>query len=73
MTVNVIKELDDESYLVDDGRTIKRENGKTPNGNPIGLRWVLRGPNGEWIDFDTYRHDLFERHNLYLNDKLFLE
>lgn len=43
------------------------EEGKTPNGNPIGGRWVLRDAAGAWIDVDQYRHDLFERNGLRTN------
>jgi hypothetical protein len=44
---------------------LRREGGKTPNGNPMNNRWVLRS-NGEFIDFDIYRNDIVERHSLRL-------
>ena len=47
--------------------SIKREYGKTPNGNYLEGRWVLRGHEGEYIDFDRYRSDLFERNNIESN------
>lgn len=51
----------DTEYRSKDGFTMRRENGKTPNGNPIQWKWVLRDKNGQWIDFDQYRSDLAER------------
>lgn len=56
-----------ENYLLmtSDGRQLMREfNTLTPNGNVMGGRWVLRDVNGIFIDFDNYRHDLMERHDL---------
>lgn len=46
---------------------LKREEGETPNGNPMNNRWVLR-ENGALIDFDRYRNDIAERNNLRLQD-----
>lgn len=41
---------------------MRREStGLTPNGNPIGGRWVLRTVRGEWVDVDQYRFDLEAR------------
>lgn len=48
---------------------IKREYGKTPNGNDINGRWVFRDENNVIIDFDKYRHDLLERNNLKVIEK----
>ena len=42
--------------------TMAREQGLTDNGNPLNGRWVLRDAGGGWVDFDTYRNDLMERH-----------
>lgn len=42
--------------------TMAREQGLTENGNPLNGRWVLRDARGVWVDFDTYRNDLMERH-----------
>jgi hypothetical protein len=53
-----------DSYRAADGRTMQREYGETPEGNPLGGRWVLRDVQGGWIDFDQYRHDMMERHGL---------
>jgi hypothetical protein len=44
--------------------TLRREYGKTPNGNDLNGSWVLRNPCGGFIDFDQYRNDLIERHKL---------
>jgi hypothetical protein len=51
-------ETREEEYLSEDGWSMKRENGTTPNGNPMGGRWVLRDAEGSLIDFDQYRYDL---------------
>ncbi len=45
---------------------LARETGKTPNGNELNGRWVLRTVAGEWVDFDQYRHDLAARYDLEL-------
>lgn len=56
--------VSDTEYISEDGcHSIKREYGDTPNGNRINGRWVLRGSDGMWIDFDKYRSDLMERNN----------
>lgn len=53
-----------DGYVTEDGGTVKREEGLTPNGNPINGRWVYRDATGTFIDVDQYRHDLFEHHRL---------
>ena len=60
----VMRETQHQVYSCDE-LELKREEGKTPNGNPMNNRWVLR-VNGELIDFDRYRSDIAERHNLRL-------
>ncbi len=52
----------------DEGKSwsLKREYGKTPNGNPINGFWVLRDPDGKFIDYDQSRNDLEFRRNLKL-------
>ena len=61
----MIEVVDNELLMASDGRQLMREyNTKTPNGNPIGGRWVLRDVNGIFIDFDQYSHDLMERNDL---------
>lgn len=54
----------EERYKSDDGHSARREDGLTPNGNPLCGRWVLRNASGDFVDFDQYRHDLFERNGL---------
>lgn len=58
-----IRQTDEDNYVSDDDHRMQREYGLTPNGNSIGGRWVLRGPDAEWIDCDQYRHDLLARHS----------
>ena len=58
---NVMTLWNDIQYRSHSGFTAMIEDGLTPNGNPIGSRWVLRDPDGNWVDVDQYRHDLFER------------
>jgi hypothetical protein len=55
---------DNNTYRFENGYTMKREDGLTPNGNPVNNRWVLRDENGVFLDFDQYRNDLVERFNL---------
>lgn len=55
---------EDGYYLSEGAGTVKREYGLTPNGNAICGNWVYRNEAGVFIDFDQYRHDLFERHNI---------
>lgn len=54
----------EESYASASGFTMQREDGQTPNGNPMAQRWVLRDAAGVFVDFDSNRHDLMERHGL---------
>lgn len=61
---NVMIEVEPEVYRAANGFSARREDGLTPNGNPISQRWVLRDPAGAWVDFNRYRHDLFAHHNL---------
>ena len=56
----------EDNYASQEGWTLQREYGVTPNGNPIGGRWVLRKPEGIWVDVDQSRHDLAERNKLTL-------
>lgn len=51
----------EDNAIGDDGYRMQREYGETPNGNLIAGRWVLRGPECQWIDVDQYRHDLLAR------------
>lgn len=61
---NVMIEVETDVYQAGNGFTARREIGLTPNGNPIGERWVLRDANGAWVDVNQYRHDLFEHNGL---------
>ncbi len=62
MNIIPLKYPEVDGYVTENGGTIKRELGLTPNLNPIDSRWVYRDANGVFIDVDTYRTDLFERH-----------
>jgi len=64
------RQADPERYIFEGGLAIQREElGTTPQGNPIGGRWVLRSGDGDWIDCDQYRADLAERHGLSLTQQ----
>lgn len=58
-----MRQTSEDNYIGDGDYRMQREYGLTPNGNSIGGRWVLRGPENEWIDVDQYRHDLMARHD----------
>jgi hypothetical protein len=63
-------ELQDNGlYTGPANETMAREYGKTPNGNNVGGKWVLRDMNGTFIDSDQYRHDLAERNDIELVNK----
>lgn len=65
--MRVMKQIEsNQSYCSDDGWSLNREQGETPNGEPIDGRWVLRNPLGEFLDVDQYRHDMAARHKLKL-------
>lgn len=49
------------------GLVMAREYGKTPNGNNMNGRWVLRDANAAMVDFDQYSNDLAERNNLQIH------
>jgi hypothetical protein len=66
-TPTAMVKMDEDSYRAKDGSfSLKREHGFTPIGNPLNGQWVLRGANGEFLDFNQYRNDLAERHSLNL-------
>jgi hypothetical protein len=50
-----------DEFLSEDGYVMSREFGKTPSGNELRGRWVLRNADGAWVDFDQYRSDLAQR------------
>jgi len=58
--------IDIKVYTFPNGMTMKREDGETPNGNPMNGKWVLRDSNGKLIDFGKYRNDIAERNGLEL-------
>jgi len=56
-----------DHYVSKCGLRLKREKyTRTPNGNLMANRWALRGYDFSLIDFDQYRNDIAERHNLNL-------
>ena len=59
----------DYEYAFEDGSTMQREEGETPNGNELYGRWVYRAANGEMVDYDKYRGDLCERNNLNIHNE----
>lgn len=59
-----------ESSYEGDGMTMAREQGKTPNGNEMNDKWVLRDSSGTMVDFDQYRSDLAERNDIWLESNL---
>jgi len=61
---NVMHQVEPDVYRSATGFTARREDGLTPNGNPVGQRWVLRDASGAWVDFHQYRHDLFAHNGL---------
>lgn len=63
------REVDHNTYVNDEGWTLEREEGASPAGNQFGRRWVLRDPDGEYVDHDQYRNDLAEEHDLILRNK----
>ena len=60
----VLEKVDKEKYQ-GEKHSIQREwDIKTPNGNDMNGRWVLRNQYGIIIDFDQYINDLTDRHNM---------
>jgi len=56
-----------EQYYGTDHSVLAREyETRTPNGNKMNGRWVLRNAQGAMIDFDQYSNDIAERNNLKL-------
>ena len=59
-------EINVDHYVSVDGEIVMfREYGRTPNGNEIYGRWVLR-QSGFFIDYNQYRFDMAAAHNLKL-------
>lgn len=66
--LKMLKVSDQEYRSADDSRVMRRETAsKTPNGNPMNGRWVLRDAAGAFLDFDQYSNDLAERSHLRLH------
>ena len=65
----VIRKISDDLYRSDCGHVMQREYGETPGGNPLNGRWVLRAPDGAWIDFNESRFDLAEHHGFSIQNK----
>jgi hypothetical protein len=66
MDYTVMQKVEFDKYVAEDGAVMQREEGRTPNGNQIGGRWVLRAADGTWIGFNQYRHDLAAMHGYQL-------
>lgn len=66
MSKKVLHWIGNDTYRSQGGIEVSREYGKTPNGNDLLGRWVLRNSKGEFKDFDQYRSDLAERNHLEL-------
>jgi hypothetical protein len=66
LKIVAIEDPEVDGYVTEEAGTVRREQGLTPNGNPIANRWVYRNATGEFIDFDGNRHDLFEHNRLRL-------
>lgn len=64
--MNGWNKITDGHFFHDDGRTVRREYGKTPNGNDLNGRWVYRNSDGLLIDFDQYWNDLIPRNRLHI-------
>lgn len=61
---NFMRLVDVDVYQSETGFSARREEGLTPNGGQIYNRWVLRDKDNNFIDYDQFRHDLFERNGL---------
>lgn len=64
--VTPLEDPEVDGYATEEGGTVKREDGVSPNGNPFRRRWVYRNALGVYIDHDQYRNDLFEHNRLRL-------
>lgn len=57
-----------DEYISTTGEKISREYGIAPNGDGFRGKWVYRNVLNEIVDFDQFRHDLFERVGLRVSD-----
>jgi hypothetical protein len=71
MNTSLFQIAEDVLYVSATGHTLRREEGTSPNGNPFGMRWVLRDPKGQFIGVDQYRYDLAPRYGFEITDKPF--
>lgn len=55
-----------DEYRSGSGMTLRREFGRTPGGNDLGGRWVLRSAKGKMLGFGAYRNDLADEFGLTL-------
>lgn len=62
--IYVIYNEDTDTYTCDEYIINRDWHGLTPQGNPMGGRWVLKDLDGKYLDHDRYRNDLFERNSL---------
>jgi hypothetical protein len=58
--------VSEDNYESNNGHTLKREYGLSPNGNSLNGKWVLRNPDGSIKDFNQYLNDLIEHYNIKL-------
>lgn len=61
--------VDDECYISDCGWRMAREWGTTPDGVPMVGMWVLRNPEGVFVNIYKFRNDLADAYNLDLYTK----
>ncbi len=61
LTARKMRQTSEDNYMGDGDYRMQREYGLTPSGDHIGGRWVLRGPESEWIDCDQLKQNLLER------------
>jgi hypothetical protein len=59
-----MKKVDKEKWECETHSVQREWDIKTPNGNTMNGRWVLRNQYGIVIDFDGYINDLADRWNL---------
>jgi len=72
--VILLTEKPADVYKSNKGHVIKREKGQIVDnhGNLVKVagEWVMRDQEGNYLDRDSNRNDLFERHNFLLSSDL---
>ena len=63
---DILREIIPNNEYKGEFYSLKREEGKTPNGNELDGKWVLRNNMGEFIDYSQYRNDLASQYKLEL-------